>query len=1001
MIGYVQRDGGDYLRGYKTVAAREGIACEVLTADQLCDLGALGRHDAVIIATGIGGSVGLPRPAGDTLREYMQLGGAVILEQSALLNVINLPIKKSTAAKTDRLTITTAEHPITAGFRAGQTVSYGAAARRITLTEPEAVTVLGQIGDEPGLVVATVGRGQLIYSSLCLSWIAPEYPEGVHWRLLRQIMRYALAYEPGANPDADHGAAAALVQRWLYELDRRVRGVTAAGAEIPPPDRKRVDQARRKLADAARDLAPPTNVASLCRTAAASQRASRSLADLLARHLRTRSRPVPKDLCGMRVVSMTYPPDLTPAGADGIAADLYDVGVNLVLTEHYRQHMSPATRTGTGPPTGRSAAVGLTATRLLTDACRRFGIRVVHHSTCIFIRDMPEQWQAWSQRDVRTGEPTMWARKWNLFCLNNPEFRREYFARMKRFRDSTGVDGLMVDEVEWLPNRFACGCDTCRTRFRRETGFQLSTGKSSPHWDNYDDPLWRAWITARMRWVGDFYEDFQRQVLSDEHVWFGCLAGGAEIHMPVQWGDELEEFLRSHNIVFFESYVPHHFHMWLADAPRMAYHTGAGASYRLPVLTLLYPLYDTDFAYGWAYVRTFGHRQWIQRGYYTLTNPTWERYYDFDRQHAALYRRPQSRADTAVLFSRRTRDLYFPNQRDRFLTEWRGWCQALQAANRPYDVILDRDICAGRLGRYKLLILPACACMSVAQAEALKAFVNRGGTLVIAGEAGIRDETGEKRPASVLDTLAGTPLLAPARRDYRLSPTGARDLGAAPAGQVNGLLMGMSQPETGRTLVTATGTDGRSQPFVVERPVGAGRVFMVAGHIGALADLPRVLGRHKEPVTYHDPRVPGAQDLTARIIEAAHPGPWPLAAPAVDDSGVLVTAFAHSLAPDVGAVVLHALNVSGTRLEEGQAFTSEIDDVSYPATEPFEVKLLSPAAAARVYAVSPEYAPSTLDKGAGQFPGRPLPFANRDGVVSLTIPRLGTYCTVVVELGRR
>ena len=63
------------------------------------------------------------------------------------------------------ITLLATGHRITAGFGEGDRISYGGAAKSVTIQRPEAVTVLGEMDGGPALVVATAGRGQLIYSS--------------------------------------------------------------------------------------------------------------------------------------------------------------------------------------------------------------------------------------------------------------------------------------------------------------------------------------------------------------------------------------------------------------------------------------------------------------------------------------------------------------------------------------------------------------------------------------------------------------------------------------------------------------------------------------------------------------------------------------------------------------------------------------------------------------------------------------------------------------------
>ena len=998
MIGYVEATGSDYLRGYKAICEQRGIEYDLISESNIADPAVLDRYDVLIVVTGIGRRVGLPEDAIDALKAYLLAGGSLIMEQHALGRVRGLPISGGGVPKVPELIITATDHPITAGFAEGDKIPYGGSATRVIINEPEVVKVLGDANERPGLVVAATGRGQLIYSSICLSLVAGT--RAPHNRLLNQMLDAALAYDPTTNPQAGVAPIAALLADHQNAVAKRCNDIRRAGGRLPDDTVALADEATSRLADLQRNLAAVADRTAILQAIAPAQRLTEELTAMLIEHVTDSPLPLPPDLYDMRVVATDYPADLSPEDADELAAKYYSLGVNFVLTEGYRQHMFDAGDVTTGPGTARTAQRGVQATKNLVEACHKFGMRVVHHNTCAFVSgEMPEDWHEWSQRDARTGERAFYTHrtsKIGLFCMSNPQFRAEYFRRCREFREQTGVDGVMTDEVEWLPNWFVCGCDVCRENFKQETGFTLPTGEKSSDWGNFDSPLWRAWITARMRWVGDFYEAFRETVLDDDDVWFGCLAGGAEINMPVNWGDELEEFMRSHDIAFFENWSHHDYHTWLADAPRMAYYSGAGVHFQTPVLSLFYPNDDNDFIFIWGYIKAFGHNIWVSEPY--KSTETWGEALNFERDHSAIYSRPQSIADTAVLFSRRSRDLYYPTHRDSFLTEWRGWCQVLTAANRPYDVILEGDVTAERLSEYKLLILPACACMSQQQADAISSFVRGGGNLIVAGEAGIWDETGKPHPQPLLKDLCGVSVGKSDRLTYTISAPADDRLTSALAGkQIQKALLGTVADITAEVLSEAQ-VAAATRPFLLRNTFGKGTVLTLTGHLGALSNQERTLGRNTEPVAFKDTRVPEACELTLDLIELAHPQPWPLQAPSTDECGQMLGCLSHKLPSGRQAIVIHQINISGAVLEDGQQVGVWPDDVTYPETQPVEVTLRTEAVPFCAYAISPDYDAEQLDAKAGEYPGVPVELSHQNGETRLQLPALGRYAAVVVEL---
>ncbi len=505
MIGYVQADGMDYLRGYKAICEQRGIEYDLIAESDIADLAVLGRYDVLVVVTGIGRRVGLPEDAIAALKAYLLAGGSVIMEQHALNGFRGLPIRGGGAPKIPEITITATDHPITAGFAEGDKIAYGGSAKRVVINEPEVAKVLADTAQGPGLVVVTAGRGQLIYSSICLSLVAGN--RAPHNKLLNQSLDAASAYDPATNPQASVAPILSLLAVEQKAVSNALENTRRLDVSVPYRTAADAEEAISRLAHLRRSSGAATDMASIGRALSVAHRVIKEMEAMLIQHVTQNPLPLPADCYDMRVVGTGYPADLSPEGADELAAEYYSLGANFVLTEGHRQHMQPLNE-------------GMAATRNLVEACHKFGMRVVHHNTCAFISgEMPEEWHKWAQRDARTGEMAIWGkRNINLFCMSNPQFRAEYFARCRDFKEQTGVDGFMTDEVEWLPNWFICGCDVCRQNFTQETGFTLPSGEESEHWGNFDSPLWRAWITARMRWVGDFYEAFKEAVVDEDDV---------------------------------------------------------------------------------------------------------------------------------------------------------------------------------------------------------------------------------------------------------------------------------------------------------------------------------------------------------------------------------------------------------------------------------------------------------------------------------------------------
>jgi hypothetical protein len=84
-----------------------------------------------------------------------------------------------------------------------------------------------------------------------------------------------------------------------------------------------------------------------------------------------------------------------------------------------------------------------------------------------------------------------------------------------------------------------------------------------------------------------------------------------------------------------------------------------------------------------------------------------------------------------------------------------GWYHALVEGRVPFEMVHDRLLDAEHLAGLKTLILPGITALSDAQCAHLRAFVERGGGLVVTGETSLHDEWGARRKDFGLGELLG------------------------------------------------------------------------------------------------------------------------------------------------------------------------------------------------------------------------------------------------------
>jgi len=87
-----------------------------------------------------------------------------------------------------------------------------------------------------------------------------------------------------------------------------------------------------------------------------------------------------------------------------------------------------------------------------------------------------------------------------------------------------------------------------------------------------------------------------------------------------------------------------------------------------------------------------------------------------------------------------------------------AWCKLLEDLGYQYDFISYLDVQEERVQlskRFKIVILPQAICLSDREAQALRAYVRAGGTLIADSLCGLLSETGRGRKIAALDDLFG------------------------------------------------------------------------------------------------------------------------------------------------------------------------------------------------------------------------------------------------------
>ena len=358
----------------------------------------------------------------------------------------------------------------------------------------------------------------------------------------------------------------------------------------------------------------------------------------------------------------------------------------------------------------------------------------------------------WRQVDGRTGK---WARSaypgrydyqgWT-FCFNNPHYRRAYLAYLETLY-ATGIDGIMTDDVEWFGAGHACACPICRGLFREQTGHDLpEPGTAWERWHgDHGEPSYVSWLRFRTSSTTAFH-----QAVADHYRGLGIRPLRPNYSERVLHRDphgiSLED-LPDLDWIFKENdYSTIVRYSWCAWAIEAAHRFAVGRWRGIPPMSMFYPDRPDTVRFCWALAMSWGHLYLATPEGRSLERAE-KRLRRFEVAHPELLRRVRRVASLGFYDSRPTRALY-EHAEERSLAGLIAWTQACYRRNVPFDLFQQEEL--DRLPLYRVVVLNEAVFLGDAELDALRGFVQAGGTLVWTGATGSRDETGAARDARAL-----------------------------------------------------------------------------------------------------------------------------------------------------------------------------------------------------------------------------------------------------------
>lgn len=678
------------------------------------------------------------------------------------------------------------------------------------------------------------------------------------------------------------------------------------------------------------------------------------------------------------------PPQITPEKADSLVKIFSAFGINTIFPEGYR-YLFGDKKDSPNYFNSLPFEEYIHNLKIVSKASHKNGIRLIGHLTaCCVLESYFNEHQNQTMIDMKTGDRAYFRRYGTyMMCPNNPDFQNNFLERVKRMVTETGMDGLMVDETEWLPAEWTiCGCKYCCEKFREKTGYDIPDPDNSKVWGNFQDPQWRAWISFRIESMGDFLVKIKETLdqCGPGKLFTGCYCEALYPGVAQYFGMDLEDMQRSFNTSFFES-EPSNPWSWRYSAAEAKYYSGFG-----PCIYLGYSASYTQQFFSWAFAKTNGFGLWIW--------PEVEKRfpYQWEKKWEELLSSHEVLCNTALVFSSPTKNL----KEDSFYSvyEYIGWAESLTEAHIPYETIIASGLEREKLRKYKKIILPEAACLSDSQIDILKDYVKEGGNLVITGSSSLYDETGMKRKDFGLNEIMGLSF-----REYIPSIDSLSMISGDSHGMERKAILyngsGVLVNKVKDNIKVLARIKKTGSPAITLSKYGEGDITYVAFRPGTMYYMPKIGGgRIGEGGSWNETRIPEYKNLIIKL--SSQNISLPLYTENIPPE-ILVNAFIHNC-DGYNGIIIHMLNCLGTKFDYNVTVPPDIsfEFLDYPSPksvidkgESMKIKVMA-TDVKRAYLISPDFSQVVS-----------LDCKITNGYCEIRIPDIGRYQVIYLVKGAK
>jgi len=397
-------------------------------------------------------------------------------------------------------------------------------------------------------------------------------------------------------------------------------------------------------------------------------------------------------------------------------------------------------------------------------------------------RDMYLTHPEWAQRKL-SGAPISWDENYTSVAMcPNTSYRKYITEVAKEISENYDVDGFYFDEAAF---QSWCNCSTCKRLFKEETGFELPTQ------EDWGSLIWKKFVNWRYQKITEFRKLLYNTVKKDNRAVFfqhpfplafwplelviqlermGEVPSRFSIelakwYIPLTYGSDLEETSKFEDILHLELYrksvgKPI---WWYGICIKVA----RAINDKKPILVLnmqgnqpfdLTSLPDSELKLAIGEIIANGGNPLFALYYPDIADLSgWQTIFDQFKKlrNCEKYLRDRDTIKfAAILYSRKTIDLFDSCEEIKHVNELMGFSKALLQCHIPFDIVTETNL-KNVINQYKVLILPNVVCLSDDNVSLIKNFVKNGGGLIVSYKTSLYDINGEKLDKLNLDEVLG------------------------------------------------------------------------------------------------------------------------------------------------------------------------------------------------------------------------------------------------------